>query len=153
MSVYNPEDYKDIVLKVNYKKWKEGTECFMSDKGNIVVRYTDELIFTRDTIEHNPDLMRMFFGNRLLTILSMAEVKLIRDLLKTYNYSTADEIYIKKVYAPDGSNMRYLTIKSCAGLLLMQLNLNKVVGLLFNNFSDDKYRFTVKEFENATIGL
>lgn len=24
---------------------------------------------------------------------------------------------------------------------------------LFKNFSDDKYRFTVKEFENATIGL
>lgn len=153
MSVYNPEDYKDIVLKVNYKKWKEGTECFMSDKGNIVVRYTDELIFTRNTIERNPDLMGLFFGNRLLTILSMVEVKLIRDLLKTYNYNPTDEIYIKKVYAPDGSNIRYLTIKSCTGLLLMQLNINRSAGLLFKNFSDDKYRFTVKEFENATIGL
>ena len=129
MSNYNPEDYKDIVLKVNYKKWKEGTECFMSDKGNIVVKYTDELIFTRNTIERNPDLMGMFFGNRLLTILSMSEVKLIMDLLKTYNYSPTDEFYIKQVYTPDGSNIRYLTIKSCTGLLLIQLNLNRTVYL------------------------
>lgn len=153
MSGYNPEDYKDIALKVNYKKWKEGTECFMSNEGNIVTKLTGELVFTRNIIERNPDLMGMFFASRLLTILSMAEVKLIRDLLKTYNYRPTDEIYIKKVYAPDGSNIRYLTIKSCTGLLLMQLNINRSAGLIFKNFSDDKYRFTIKEFENATIGL
>lgn len=153
MSVYNPEDYKDMVLKVNYKDWGQGTECYMSNKGNIVTKYTGKLLFTRNIIERNPDLMWLFFANRLLTILSMAEVKLIRDLLKTYTYSPTDEIYIKKVYAPDGSNIRYLTIKSCTGLLLMQLNINRSAGLLFKNFSDDKYRFTVKEFENATIGL
>lgn len=64
----------------------------------------------------------------------------------------SDEFCIRKAYAPDGQNIRLLTIKSCTGLIVMQLNINRT-PFLFKNFSDDKYSFTVKEFENATIGL
>lgn len=72
--------------------------------------------------------------------------------MSVYNPENYKDIVLK-VYAPDGSIIRYLTIKSCTDLLLMQLNLNRTANILFKNFSDDKYRFTVKEFENATIGL
>lgn len=152
MSVYNPEEYKNIVLKVNYKKWLEGTECFMSDKGNIVTKLTGELVFTKNTIERNPDLMGLFFGSRLLTILSMAEVKLIRDLLKIINCSPSDEIFIKEEHPCFLPEQRFLVIKSRTGWTLMQINITKTERL-FRTFKANKYSFTVKEFENATIGL
>lgn len=152
MSVYNPEEYKDIVLKVNYKKWPEGTECFMSDKGNIVTKLTGELVFTKNNMERNPDLMWLFFGNRLLTILSMAEVKIIRDLLKIICYNPNDVIYIKEEKPAFMTEQRFLTIKSSTGWILMQVNITKTEKL-FRSFKANKYCFTVKEFENATIGL
>lgn len=152
MSVYNPEEYKNIVLKVNYKKWPEGTECFMSAKGNIVTKLTGELVFTKNNMERNPDLMWLFFGNTLLSILSMAEVKLIRDLLKIIVCNPSDKICIREEHPSCLPEQRFLVIKSCTGWTLMQLNITRTIKL-FNNFKADKYSFTVKEFENATIGL
>lgn len=152
MANYDPNEYKDIVLKVNYKHWDKGTECFMSDKGNIIIRDTDELVFSKNTIERNPDLMWMFFATRLLAILSMAEVKLIRDLLKIIGCNPNDQIYIKEEKPAFLPEQRFLTIKSCTGWILMQVNITKTERL-FRTFKANKYSFTVKEFENATISL
>lgn len=152
MSIYNPDDYKDIVLRVNYKYWKEGTECLMSGKGNIITKLTGELVFTKNTIEHNPDLMGLFFASRLLTILSRAEVKLIRDLLKIIDFNPSDVIYIKEEKPAFLPEQRFLTIKSSTGWVLIQVNITKTEKL-FRTFKANKYCFTVKEFENATIGL
>lgn len=152
MSIYNPEEYKYIVLKVNYKKWREGTECFMSDKGNIVTKLTGELVFTRNTIERNPDLMCMFFDSRLLTILSRAEVYLIRSLLKIIGHNPSDEIYIKEEKPAFLPEQRFLAIKSRTGWTLMQVNITKTEKL-FRTFKANKYHFTVDEFMSATIDV
>lgn len=140
-------DKNSLVLKVAYDGYEVGEACFISQKGNIcLTEYDGKMLFSRQQIERNPDLLDIFFYVQVKNPFNASEKAFLKPLLDNYHFPLTAKFSVDKTQIFFDIEFKYININDKSGRLLLKLWLNN--HELFKDKPLNDYEHTIAELGN-----
>ena len=141
----NDIDENSLVLKVAYDGYEVGEACFISQKGNIcLTEYDGKMLFSRQQIERNPDLLDIFFYAQVKNPFNASEKAFLKPLLDNYHFPLTAKFSIEESSVFFDVSFKFINITDKCGRLLLKMFINNH-ELFKDRFN---YEHTIAELGN-----
>ena len=138
---------KDLVLRVAYDGYDEGEACFISSKGNIcLTEYDGKVLFTKNQLDRNPDLLDIFFYTHAKNPFNSSEKAFLKPLLDNYHFPLTAKFSIDTTRIFFDIEYKFINITDRSGRLLLKMYINNAE--LFKDHQLDDYEHTIAELGN-----
>ena len=138
---------KDLVLKVSYDGYDEGEACFISSKGNICLsEYDGKILFTKDQLDRNPDLLSIFFYTHAKNPFNASEKAFIKSIVDNFTFPLTAKFTVTETNIFFDITYKFVNITDRCGRLLLKMYVNNAELFKDNQLSD--YEHTIAELGN-----
>lgn len=138
---------KELILRVNYVGHVEGEPCFISSKGNICLTdYDGKVLFTKNQLDRNPDLLEMFFYTHPKNPFNTSEKAFIKSIVDNFTFPLTAKFTVTESNIFFDITYKFVNITDRCGRLLLKMYVNNAE--LFKDHQLSDYEHTIAELGN-----
>ena len=138
---------KELVLRFNYAGYVEGESCFISSKGNICLTdYNGKVLFTKNQLDRNPDLLDIFFYTHAKNPFNTSEKAFIKSIVDNFTFPLTAKFTVTETNIFFDITYKFVNITDRCGRLLLKMYVNNAE--LFKEHQLGDYEHTIAELGN-----